>query len=103
MFKKFSVIALLLGFSSLVVANISEPAAQKKVILVIHDTSFGKGFLEMYQALKSKGHDVKVLAIPFLEEDNSVIIDIDMSYIILVAIKRPTKRVNLSAQKKPII
>lgn len=73
---------LFLFFLILSPATFSWAHPPKHIIFVIHnETVYGKGFFQIYQALKARGHKVQLIAIPFLTEDNAVKVDIDHEFL----------------------
>jgi hypothetical protein len=57
-------------------------ADKKKIIFTIHnETLYGKGFFELYTTLKKRGHDIKVIAVPYLNTGGEVLVDLDLPFL----------------------
>nr|MBP6985358.1 hypothetical protein [Alphaproteobacteria bacterium] len=53
----------------------------KKIMFIVHtETIGGKGVLELYKEFKKNGHEVTIVALPFLNNKNEIRFDIDLEF-----------------------
>jgi hypothetical protein len=90
--KKLALICFIIGFiivsfvffaSSKIAQQTQQKNPQpKKVMFIVHtETSGGKGVYDLYQEMKQVGHDVKIVAIPYIINKDQLAHDLDINFV----------------------
>lgn len=58
-----------------------EAKINKKIMFIVHtETINGKGVLQFYRLFKKHGHQLKIVAMPLLIQNNEILYDLDLKY-----------------------
>lgn len=83
-FLKISAVFLMLGIiisCFFIFFSNDKTAAPKKIMFIAHtETINGKGVLDFYKLFKKRGHEVKVVAIPLLMQNNEILYDVEPEF-----------------------